>query len=252
MPTNDFFRESARQLLDSIDGAKKHFKKHLPSLGYVGEELLRCFLRDMLNSCRFSVTQGFISHKGEMSKQCDIIIYDPTRDAEGYHVGEVSIVSLGSVVAVIEVKTSISKRTWQTTLDEIKILADWGIHNFYLFVYEDLTINTLKTFLFGHSISTNFIVDASPKYDHGDESYLPKCICSIRSNVTYSMSIVDCGRDALGYLSVEAYDHSEQPIASLHEFLSNIYFSISNSHKCTILPDINYYKRTKGLILYDL
>lgn len=252
MYNNDFFRDNAKHLVNRIDEAREYFKDHMPSLGYVGEELLREFLRELFKSHNISVTQGFIRKDGKISRQCDIIIYDPSKDTERYHVGELSIVSANSVKAVIEVKTSIQKKTWQTTLCEIKKLKVLDIQNFYLFVCGKLSIKTLETFLFGNSSSNEFQVDSPSKYDHGDEYYLPKCICSVQTNATYTMDYIDCGRDSMGYLCVDAIDDKDQQIASLHEFLLNIWVSVLEDTNTDIFPEIAYFNKPNGVVLYYL
>ena len=58
-----------------------------------------------------SVEQGFIlSQNGKMSKQCDILIYDSHYFAPIYRINDIVVVPSDSVIAIIEVKTTITKK----------------------------------------------------------------------------------------------------------------------------------------------
>ena len=253
--TDNYFREQAIYLSKKIAKAHKLLNNlHHASLGYVGEELMRSFLKKIFKNQGLSVVQGFIQKENDLSKQCDIIIIDNSiKNAIKYRVGNLFVVSSNSVRAVIEVKTSIQIKTWHTTLDEIKILNAWGIHNFFLFVYGQFSIRTLKTFLYGTSILSNdIVVDVDSKYDHGCEYLLPRCICSLDSNATHTLSYIDGGRDSIGYLSVKAFDNNNQQIASLHEFISEIWQSVYEYNEDSLIPNYAYFKKVNGVILYEL
>ena len=78
MTQEDRYRRQAKILLDRRNEAKSLFSMHKPSIGYVGEHILRQSLKGVLPS-DFSVCQGFVintnsSDENMLSKQCDIVI----------------------------------------------------------------------------------------------------------------------------------------------------------------------------------
>lgn len=250
--TNDYFRQQAIELSQEIKRAHDYFdNKHLPSLGYVGEELLRLFLRKMFQNEGLSVAQGFVKKGEKLSNQCDIIIYDSRLDTIKYNIGDLVVVSPNAVKTIIEVKSSIQTNTWKTTIESYKSLNELGISKFCIFVYNKLSIRTLRTFLYGKSSSDEILIDKS-KYDHGDENYLPNCICSIGSNATYSLSYIDNGRDCFGYLSAKAYDSTNQLVASLHEFICNIWSLVCSRDESIIFPQCDYFERVERVVLYEM
>lgn len=85
--------------------------RHNATSGTVAEETLRTFLQTRLPSS-LGVTQGqVIDSYGNISLQSDVIIYDAKRTPHIFHSpeGGTSVVPAEGVVAVIEVKSSISK-----------------------------------------------------------------------------------------------------------------------------------------------
>lgn len=70
MTREDRYRLQAEILLDKRNEAKALFSKHKPSIGYVGEHLLRQALKRLLPN-DYAVCQGFISNEDELSAQCD-------------------------------------------------------------------------------------------------------------------------------------------------------------------------------------
>lgn len=85
--------------------------RHNLTSGTGAEEALRRFLQTRLPSS-VGVTQGqVIDSHGEISLQSDVIIYDAERTPHVFHSSEygTSVVPAEGVVAVIEVKSSVSK-----------------------------------------------------------------------------------------------------------------------------------------------
>lgn len=85
--------------------------RHNATSGTGAEEALRRFLQTRLPSS-LGVTQGqVIDSHGDMSLQTDVIIYDAERTPHIFHSSEygTSVVPAEGVIAVIEVKSSISK-----------------------------------------------------------------------------------------------------------------------------------------------
>ena len=60
MTLEDKYRQEAYILIEKINETKAIFSKHMPSIGYVGEELLRQTLNKLLPN-DYAVCQGFIA-----------------------------------------------------------------------------------------------------------------------------------------------------------------------------------------------
>lgn len=99
------------QLLQLELARLRNIIKHNLTSGTGAEEALRSFLQKRLPSS-LGVTQGqIIDSCGNISLQSDVIIYDAVRTPHIFHSSEggTSVVPAEGVIAVIEVKSSISK-----------------------------------------------------------------------------------------------------------------------------------------------
>jgi hypothetical protein len=134
----DQYRYKASIFLRRIIKARQLFDKHKPSIGFVGEYLLRNMLRSLISQS-YGICQGFVTYKGEISRQCDIIIYNKEKKSITKSYGELKIVNAESVVSVIEVKSSLSKETFSSTLKAFEQLYALRVTNCFLFVYGQLT-----------------------------------------------------------------------------------------------------------------
>jgi len=88
------------------------FVDHGPSIGSYHEEALKTVLRSILPE-RFGLRTGFaFSAKLGASQQGDILVIDENHPG-AYHFreGEFAVVLPDAIVAVIEVKTKLTKRT---------------------------------------------------------------------------------------------------------------------------------------------
>lgn len=118
--------------------ARKFFAKHKPSIGYVGELLLRQVLRNLLPK-EYGICQGFIlynkiKNEDKLSTQCDIIIFRKENGSIAYSIGDLKVINASYVIAVIEVKSSLNKDSFLTTLEAFEKLQEIRIrHNFFCF-----------------------------------------------------------------------------------------------------------------------
>ncbi len=98
----------------------KTLTTHRVTSGDYHEEILRNVIRNFLTK-RFSVKKGFIyKGQGEVSNQLDIIIIDETMPAAYlFQEGDFAIVLPSSVVAVIEVKTSLFAGDFDKSIENI-------------------------------------------------------------------------------------------------------------------------------------
>jgi hypothetical protein len=86
----NYFELVSQELLSKLNQIKTFIKKHNPAIGILTEEILRDFLRSHLPKI-VSVEQGFIlTTNGELSKQCDLIIYNSQTFAPFYRVKKVA------------------------------------------------------------------------------------------------------------------------------------------------------------------
>lgn len=120
------YRKEAERLISNMESAKQLLNIHRPSIGYVGESLLRRTLNRLLPH-NVGICQGFIcatknGNKDRLSKQCDIIIYQKNNSSILYSCRDLKVVKAESVIAVIEVKSSINKKTFFTTLEAFQKL----------------------------------------------------------------------------------------------------------------------------------
>lgn len=199
---NDFYRLKATELTLLLHEGRVFLNKHKPSIGFLGESILRNFLSSCLPS-KYNVTSGFIVCNEQISHQCDIIIYDGSSYAPLAKFGDIEVVSSESVVAIIEVKNSIKYDSFRKTLKDFEILGQMSIQNKYVFIYSSVLPKTVESYFYNKSENRDrvevFDVDAYPKYDHGSFQYLPTAIVSVCSNYVLKQNLVVNDRDMYGY-----------------------------------------------------
>lgn len=226
MTREDRYRLQAEILLDKRNEAKALFSKHKPSIGYVGEHLLRQALKRLLPN-DYAVCQGFISNEDELSAQCDIIFYRKGNGAVMYSVGELKVINACSAVAVIEVKSSIRKETFFTTLEAFEKLNDLRVRNKFIFVFGALSKRSLSSWFFQYRVPENkkgeFIVIDTELYDWSDKELLPNSILSLESRKYYVLDhLQDENNDWMGYASYEITDKKDEEISCLQEFFASV------------------------------
>lgn len=245
------YRRQAKIFLGMIKEARAFFGNHKPSIGFVGEYILRNSLK-VLMPHSYGICQGFVTYNGELSRQCDIIIYTKGKDSIHKSYGELKIVNAESVVAVIEVKSSLSKKNFHTTLKAFELLEQFGVTNSSLFVYEKLTCRSLKKWLFEYKYpSTNAdktIVADTYLYDWPDKEWLPNSIVALESDKYFKLNHLSAyDGDWIGYSALNIKDYSNAQISCLQEFFSNIMMAINGE----VIPiDIEKYSIDNGIVLY--
>ena len=277
MKNNVYYREEAKSLQRQIEDSRFFLSHHKPSLGFWGECLLRGFLRANLPG-KVKVGQGFvlldektkstiqnlynlIHEKVEgierifsdvISPQCDIIVYkgEPLKTF-----GEVIIVNSKDVIAVIEVKCSIGRNQFKTTIDNFKKLNNIGVKNKYLFIYNSCSLKSIYSYFYPKRAKDGvFIaVDFEPLYDHGDEACLPKAIVGVDKKYCLCQDYVISDRDQLGYVSYKLKDDTEE-LSCLQLFLSHLFcdidYSVNGGEEFKMNFDSMLYEFSFGL--YDL
>lgn len=226
------YRQLAKVFLIRLNEAKLFFNNHKPSIGFVGEYILRESLHTLMSQS-YGICQGFVVYKEQMSRQCDVIIYKKGQYSINKSYGELKIIKAESVVAVIEVKSSITKRTYFSTLKAFEKLNTLRVTNCFLFVYGQLTQRNLSNWLYSYKSSNTCreqdIITDSYLYDWSDMQWLPNSVLSLESNKFFKLGhiSVDNG-DWLGYTALNIKDSKDANISCIQEFFSDIIQSINN------------------------
>ena len=219
-----YFRLVSEELLIKLNQVKEFIKKHNPTIGVLTEEILRTFLKDYLPK-GISVEQGFIlSEKGELSKQCDIIIYDSSNYAPFYRVNEIVIVPNQSVISIIEIKTTLTKQIFHKVIDYFgsfnDIVGDNNI-NTHLFIYNSKGIGAIAGYLKNYEHPGEYQL-----FDHDTFGYLPDTITGINASFHLAKDMVITERDQIGYSSYNYLNEDDLDISSLELFYMEIYSEV--------------------------
>ena len=215
---NQLYRKRLLELQNQLEQARCMIPNHKPSLGFMAEAILRNFLKSVLPQ-KVTVGQGFVECGGELSYQCDIILYDAINYAPLYSFGEIVIVPHESVFAVIEVKTTIDAKRFGETLYAFKRLEQIRVRNKFLFLYDGCKIKTLRKYFFG-----KYTPVYGHSYDYDDFYSLPDAIVSLNNDYFLAKASVETidSRDKMGYMAFTTYDNSDKSIACLQEFVCKI------------------------------
>ena len=253
MTQEDRYRQQSKLFLKMITDCRNLFVNHKPSIGYSGEHLLRQALRHILHKT-YSICQGFVMNNGKISRQCDVIIYNKNKSAISKAFGELKVVNSEFVVAVVEVKSSISKETFHSTLRAFELLEELRVTNCFLFIYGKLTQKSLQKWLEEYKypcvISDKYIITDSNLYDWDDKEWLPNAILALDSNKYYNLGHISAYNDDwVGYLSLEITDSKDAQINCLQEFFTSIVMLVNG-----YIPemDINKYSIKHGIELFRL
>ncbi|ANB73896.1 hypothetical protein AYM40_17140 [Paraburkholderia phytofirmans OLGA172] len=235
---SNYFDFISQELLGKLRQVKVYIKKHNPTIGLLTEEILRDFLRKHLPKV-VSVEQGFIiGNNNEMSRQCDIIIYDSQAYAPFYRINDVVVVPAESVLAVIEVKTSITKKIFHDAINYFFELRNFGSARTYLFIFNSLNIRKIGDFLNSYKHPGDY-----HEFDWDTFQWLPDEITGVNSSFHLKKDMVIDDRDMMGYTSIyyEGLDGDE--ISALENFFLSIYGVVENHIKTNYFRSENMKKR---------
>lgn len=251
MTQEDKYRHKAITFWRIITEARHLFDKHKPSIGFVGEYLLRKSLHSLMNQS-YGICQGFVICNGEISRQCDVIIYTKGKNSIHKSYGELKIVNAESVVAIIEVKSSISKETFHSTLKAFEQLYALRVTNCFLFVYGTLSRRRMSDWLFSYKCpylcTEQHLVTESYLYDWPDMEWLPNSILALESNKYFKLGHISADNgDWGGYTALNIKDGKDATISCLQEFFSDIVTPICGS---TISMDVEKFSLEDGIELF--
>jgi len=215
----DYYRLVSEELLIKLRQIKQFIKKHGPTIGLLTEEILRSFLKEHLPKS-ISVEQGFIlTQNGELSKQCDILIYDSDLYAPFYRINNLVVIPAVSVIAIIEVKTTINKKIFHDTIDYFSHIGMITSANKYLFIYNSCEISNLYSYFVSYKHKGTY-----QQFDHDTFELLPDEITGINKSYHLKRDYVIGERDMKGYSSYFYENHEKTEINAL----LNFYLSICN------------------------
>lgn len=231
MNIEDTYRRMAVFFIKEMGKTRTLFKGHLPSIGYVGEQLLRQTLNRLLPN-EYAACQGFIINpttedEDNLSKQCDIIIYRKGNGAVVYSIGDLQVINACFTVAVIEVKSSIKKETFFTTLKAFERLKELKVRNKFIFVFGALSKQALSSWFPQYnnpkSSDNEWIVMDTELYDWSDKEWIPDSILSLKSRKYYVLDhLQDENNDWVGYASYKITDSKNKEVSCLQEFFSSV------------------------------
>ena len=235
--------------------ARKLFTKHKPSIGYVGELLLRQVLRNLLPK-EYGICQGFIlnnniKNEDKLSTQCDIIIFRKEKGSIAYFIGDLKVINASYVIAVIEVKSSLNKDSFLTTLEAFEKLQEINVMHKFVFVFGKLSRRSLRRWFFQYRYPNNskeaVLGMDTVLYDWSDIEWLPESILSLESHNLFVLDhLQDDNNDYVGYASYKIADKTNREISCLQQFLSNVMDLLDGTFEI----DRNDYPIIDGFHLY--
>lgn len=238
-----------------MNNARKIFSRHKPSVGYVGEILLRQVLKNLLPK-GYEICQGFIldetiMNEDKLSSQCDIIIFRKEKESVAYSIRDLKIIRASYVVAIIEVKSSLNKDSFLKTLKAFEKLQEIRIKHKFVFVFGKLSRRSLRHWFPLYRIPKNcndeFLVMDTELYDWPDIEWLPKSILSLESHNLFVLdNLQDENNDYVGYASYKITDKTNMEISCLQEFLANVMDLLNGAFEI----DWNDYSLKEGFSLY--
>lgn len=191
---SDYFDFINQELLIELNKVRHFVKKHNPTIGVLTEEVVRTFLKKHLPSL-VTVSQGFVRNfNGELSKQCDIIVYDSHAYAPVYRTSDIVIVPSESVVVLAEVKTRIDRATFHDVIDYFKSFDYMPNAHTHLFIFEGRKIEQIAGYLRSYKHPGDY-----QQFDHDTFVYLPDAITALKESYHLKKAAVITDSDEIGY-----------------------------------------------------
>lgn len=232
---NEYMRIKVQELVLLLKQARELVPNHNPSLGYIGEEILRAFMQANIPK-RYKVAQGFVSDGSRTSSQCDIIIYDQVNYAPLYTYGNIDVLPAKSVVATIEVKTSVNRQSFCEVLKRMEKLCQLGVNNNYMVIYSFIRPQTIAKYFYApqapqtarrkltFNVNEDAIVSDLHDYDVCDYEHLPKSIVVLESGYCLQQAHVqDRYNDYYGYAAYQMTDGYNKEVASFQIFMDELF-----------------------------
>ena len=216
----EYFRLVSDELRLQLNQVKTFIKKHNPTIGILTEEILRRFLKTYLPQ-GVSVEQGFVLNtKGELSKQCDILIYDSQIYAPFYRINDIVVIPADAVIAMIEVKTTVTKQIFHDVINFFKSFSEVAGFQIstHLFIYNSPSVSKLESYFLNYKHPGDY-----QQFDHDTFYELPDTITGINNSFHLRRDYVVFDRDMMGYMSYNYENEKNLEISSLQLFFSEVY-----------------------------
>lgn len=214
---SNYFHFRSQELLLKLDQVKHFITKHNPTIGVLTESIIREFLSDHLPDV-VTVAEGFIiDEEGELSKQCDILVYDSHSYAPYYRVNNIVVVPAAAVLAIIEVKTTINKQIFHSVIDYFKSFSYMENVKTYLFTYNSQSISHIGKYFLNYKHPGKY-----QSFDHDTYCFLPDVIAGMNESYFLQKSAVITDRDMFGYMSYFYEDMEGTEISALQHFYLSI------------------------------
>lgn len=218
-----YFEFVSQELLIKLDQIKFYIKKHNPTIGVLTEEVVRGFLKNHLPSL-VGVEQGFIANtSGGLSKQCDIIVYDSQSFAPLYRVNDIVVVPSESVIAVIEVKTTINKSIFHGVIDYFGSFDYLPNAKTYLFIFNSGRMDKIGDYFTSYKHKGSY-----QSFDHDTFRCLPDEITGINDSYHFRKAYVITDADMVGYDSWFYVDGEGSDISALQLFFTSIHSHVAS------------------------
>jgi len=239
---DNYYKLISEELFIKLNQIRCFVKNHNLTIGILTEEILRDFLKDYLPKS-VSVSQGFIIYSdGNLSKQCDIIIYDSMNYALKYKLNDIVIVPFDSVICVIEVKTTINKSIFHQTLEYFESLDIPQKAKKILFIYNSCKISKINNYFMTYHKNNN-----KRYYDHDTFELLPNEIIGLNESFVLKKDYIITDRDCKGYSSYFFENEKGNEINSLELFYESIYDQVISYNKNNIINEYKIYFEKRNL-----
>jgi hypothetical protein len=237
----EYYHLVSQVLLNRLEQVRQFIRKHNPTIGLLTETVVREFLKEHLPK-KVSVEQGFIlGVNGEITKQCDVLIYDGHNYAPFYRIDDVVIVPEAAIIAVIEVKTAMNHAIFVDTLKYFENIRGITLATTYLFMFNAPTL---------HQVGDLFLKYKHPgtyqQFDHDTFQYLPDEITGLSNSFHLKKSYVVIDRDAVGYDSWFFQNKEGTEISALQNFLTSISDTIENYYEKKQSRQLAYMSEVKS------
>lgn len=241
-------RLKVQEMITSLNQAKMFVLNHNSSIGYIGEEIIRTFLRQTLPK-QYTVTQGFVSDGVRVSPQCDIIIYDCQNYTPCYSYGSIEVVPAHAVVATIEVKTSINSERFSEVLKRFKALNELGVESNSLLVFSYIMPRTLENYFYkslsrqvakgniDYNTELGIYTTDTYTFDVSDYNRFPSSILVLENGYCMCQEQVqDMNHDYYGFAAYQITDGDDKEISSLHIFMDFLLNAIQPAETKQSIP----------------
>ncbi|MEW4338451.1 DUF6602 domain-containing protein [Chromobacterium vaccinii] len=126
MDAKQLFRAVSNRMCADFEAAAEF--QHNGTRGTVRENTLRDFLKNGRLPAKFGLGAGeVVGHVGDVSRQCDIIIYDAISGLSLHYDEHNQIYPIDSVYGIVEVKSSLSKKELLDSLEKIKVFKEMAV-----------------------------------------------------------------------------------------------------------------------------